>query len=416
MVTRRNLLKMGGLSITALGLGKCAVSSDDEASGSQLESMVGGVEPLGPEDFQKRLEKARKLMSEHGIDGLLLTGSTDLRYFTNVQWERSERTFAAVLNLKGDPIWVCPSFEMERAHEQLSKDEDIRTWEEHESPFEIIGGIMSELGGHRLALGPTVRSFISYGLRKDASALELMDGAVVTQNCRVIKTEKELGYMELASKITKLALKETFANLREGMTAGDIAKIAGEAHRQMGVSGYGNPKIGQNSSFPHGSSVERKVQPGNIVLTSGGSVVEGFHCDVDRTTVFGTPSDEQNKIFDIVKKAQLEALKAVRPGVTCESVDAVGRKVIEDAGYGPDYTFFKHRLGHGVGMDGHEYTFLVKGNKVKMEPGMVFSCEPAIYVEGKLGIRIEDDFVVTEDGARRLGGMYATGLETPFGD
>ena len=416
MLTRRNLLKMGGVSVAALSIGNCADSGEKPTAGAKFENMVGGVSPLAPEDYDARMEKARRLMAENGIDGLFLTGSTNLRYFTNIQWGRTERTFGAVLNRRGDPIWVCPGLERDSAQEHLPGDQEVRIWEEHESPFELIDGIMRDLGGRRLGLGPTVRNFVSHGLRKDSPRLALVDGAVVTETCRVIKTEKEIGYMELASTITKLALKETFANLQDGMTAGDIGALAADAHRQMGVSGFGNPKIGPNSSFPHGSSVERIVSPGSIVLTSGGSSIEGFNCDVDRTTVFGTPTDEQKRIFDVVKEAQLAALASVHPGVTCESVDAAGRKVIDDAGFGPEYTFFKHRIGHGVGMDGHEYTYLVKGNKVKLEPGMVFSCEPAIYIEGNLGIRIEDDFVVTEDGARRLGGMYATGLDTPFGD
>lgn len=416
MLTRRNLLKMGGVSVAAVGLSSCAGSPDNPVPGLELENMVGGVPPLEPGDFELRMEKARRLMAEHGVDALFLTGSTDLRYFTNVQWARSERTFGAVLNRDGDPVWVCPGLDSDRVFEHVSSDQDVRIWEEHESPFELIGGIVRELDGRRLALGPTVRNFVSHGLRKDAPYLQLMDGAVVTENCRVIKTEKEVEYIELAGRITKLALRETFARLHDGMTAGEIATIAGEAHRQMGVSGFGNPKIGQNSSFPHGSSVERIVGPGSIVLTSGGCSVEGFNCDVDRTTVFGAPTDEQKRIFDVVKEAQLAALASVRPGVTCELVDAAGRKVVEDAGFGPEYAYFKHRIGHGVGMDVHEYTYLVKGNQVKLEPGMVFSCEPAIYIDGNLGIRIEDDFVVTEDGARRLAGMYATGLDTPFGE
>ena len=416
MLSRRNMLKMSGTSALALGLSGCTDSSSRPTFDLALDSMVDGVPPLLPEDFQSRREKARRLMVEHGIDGLFLTGSTNLRYFTDVEWGRSERTFGALLNLRGDPIWVCPGLESDRVYEHVPEGQEIRIWEEHESPFALIDNIMRDLGGRKLGLGPTVRNFVSHGLRKDAPRLDLMDGAVITENCRVIKTEKEIGYIELASRITKLALKETFARLHVDMTAADIATIAAEAHRQMGVTGFGNPKIGPNSSFPHGSSVERTVSDGSIVLTSGGCSVEGFNCDVDRTTVYGAPTDEQRRIFDVVKEAQLAALDAVRPGVTCETIDAAGRKVVEDAGYGSNYEFFKHRIGHGVGMDGHEYTYLVRGNKVALEPGMVFSCEPAIYIEGNLGIRIEDDFVVTDDGARRLGGMYATGLETPFGD
>lgn len=416
MLTRRNLLKMGGVSVATFGLGGCAGSTDSPVPGMDLENMVAGVTPLLPEDYAMRMEKARRLMTEHGIDGLFLTGSTNLRYFTNIQWGRSERTFGAVLNRHGNPIWVCPGLDRDRVYEHISPDEDIRIWEEHESPYALVDGIMRDLGGRRLGIGPTVRSFVTHGFRRDAPRLDLVDGSIVTESCRVIKTEKEVGYIELASRITKLAHKETFARLHDGMTVANFSAIAREAHRQMGVSGFGNPKFGPNSSFPHGSSVERVVSPGSIVLNSGGCNVEGFNCDVDRTTVFGTPTDEQRRIFDIVKEAQLAALDAVRPGVTCESIDAAGRKVVEDAGYGSGYEYFKHRIGHGVGMDGHEYTYLVQGNKVPLEPGMVFSCEPAIYIEGNLGIRIEDDFVVTEDGARRLGGMYATGLETPLGE
>jgi Xaa-Pro dipeptidase len=415
MISRRRFLEIGGLSVYTMGLDKSAFSLSSPGRTSELENMVGDVKPLTPADFEKRLEKAKKLMAEHDIDGLFLTGSTDLRYFTNVRWGRSERTFGAVLNRKGNPIWVCPDFETDRAEEQLPKNHEVRTWEEHESPYNVIGGIMKDLGGSRLALGPTVRSFVAYGLRKDAPQIEQVDGAFVTENCRVIKTEKEVGYIELASKITKLAHKHGFSKLREGMSARDIATIYEDAHRQMGVDGYGNAKIGANSAFPHGSSVERKVTEGSIVLVSGGCTVEGFNCDVDRTTVFGTPTDKHRQVFDVVKKAQTAAIQASRPGMACEDVDAVARKVMEDAGFGPRYKYFKHRLGHGVGMDGHEYTYLVKGNKVKLQPGMVFSCEPAIYIDGEFGLRIEDDWVVTEDGARLLGGMYATAIDKPLG-
>ena len=416
MVSRRRFLEIGGLSLSTFGFVKNAFSLSNSTPESEPKNMVGDVVPLTPEDFERRLEKAKRIMAEEQIDGLFLTGSTDLQYFTNVQWGRSERTFGALINRKGAPIWVCPAFELDRAQEHLPKSHEVRTWREHESPYAVIGGIMKDLGGNRVALGPTVRSFTAYGIRKDAPQLEHVDGAVVTENCRVIKTDKEVGYIELASKITKQVHKEVFSRLSDGMSAEDIMTIARDSHKEKGVVGYGNPKIGPNSAFPHGSSVERKLADGNIVLVSGGCTVEGFNCDVDRTTVFGKPTDKHRKVFDVVKKAQTEAIKTVRPGIACEDVDAVARKVMEDAGFGAQYEYFKHRIGHGVGMDGHEYTYLVKGNKTKLQPGMVFSCEPAIYIDGEFGLRIEDDFVVTEDGARLLGGMFATAIDQPLGE
>jgi Xaa-Pro dipeptidase len=160
----------------------------------------------------------------------------------------------------------------------------------------------------------------------------------------------------------------------------------------------------------------RDLQKGDAVLVDGGCSVEGYRSDVTRTIFFGQPTDRQRRVWKAVKKAQVAALKAVRPGAACESVDAAARKVIEDAGFGPGYRYFAHRLGHGIGLEGHEYPYLVRGNRLKMEPGMTFSNEPGIYIYGEFGVRIEDCMVVTEDGGRILGGLEATAVDKPFGD
>jgi len=415
---RRSFLKAGGLSIALFGFvhNVFARTKPDEEF-QRLQNMISGVEPLTAEDFEERRENARRLMHEHNIDGLLLTGSTNLIYFTNVQWGRSERTFGIVMNRTGNPVWICPAFERERAQERIPEGHEIRTWEEHESPFRLIAGIMRDRGASRgrLALGPTIRGFVSYGLKKDAPGLELVDGAVITENCRVIKTEKEIGYMDLANKITKLAYREGFKGLHEGMSRGDLSNAIRSAHQKMGVSGGGGPQFGPNSAFPHGSSVIRNLHKGDIVLVDGGCSVEGFRSDVTRTIVFGTPTDKQRTVWDIVKKAQSAAQKTVRPGVPCEQIDLAARKVIEDAGYGPGYKYFTHRVGHGIGMEGHEYSYLVRGNKLQLQPGMTFSNEPGVYIYGEFGVRIEDCFVVTEDGGRFLGGMESKAIDRPFG-
>ena len=195
----------------------------------------------------------------------------------------------------------------------------------------------------------------------------------------------------------------------------ELSDLIRKAHQQMGVSGGGWPQFGPNTAFPHGSAVVRSLRKGNVIMVDGGCSVEGFRSDVTRTIVFGRPTEKQRQIWNIVKKAQSKAFKAVHPGIPCEDIDRVARQVVEDSGYGPEYRYFTHRLGHGIGMEGHEYPYLVRGNKLKLQPGMTFSNEPGIYIYGEFGVRIEDCFVVTEDGAHILGGMESEAIDSPFG-
>ncbi|HTY39176.1 MAG TPA: Xaa-Pro peptidase family protein [Bacteroidota bacterium] len=418
MISRRSFLKVGGLTISATGFVNGLFTETSSAQESKLQSMVTGVKPLAPEDYEERLEQARKIMAHAKIDALFVSGGSDLGYFTNVNWFLSERTFGGIINRKGKTIWVWPAFEAESAREMIPKDQELRTWEEHENPFELIGGVMKDLGAAtgRLAIAPATRSFIVFGLKKDVPGLELVNGALVSEGCRGIKSPKELAYMDLANKITKLAYAEGFKQVKEGMSPRDLSQAISNAHQQMGVRGNGGPQFGMSSAFPHGSRAQRTLHDGDVIMVDGGCSVEGYQSDVTRTIVFGKPTEKQKAVWNIVKKAQSAALKTAKPGVPCEDVDKAARKVIEDAGYGPGYKYFAHRLGHGIGMDGHEYPYLVKENKLKLQPGMTFSDEPGIYIYGEFGIRIEDCFVVTEDGSRLLGGMEAVAIDKPFGD
>ena len=415
--TRRSFIKTGTISLAALGLGpvKAAPAASDRSQ--ELKNLVQGVEPLAPEDYALRREKARRLLAENGFDAVFIGGGTNLLYFTKVGWWLSERVFGVVLSRKKEPIWVCPAFEAERAKELVPASQEIRTWEEHENPYATIGGVLKDLGAAtgRLGTAPDLRAFEVYGLGRTLGAAHVVDGASVTESCRGTKTAKEIAYMDLANRITKLAYREGFKALREGMTTRDLAGAIAAANQKLGSPGGGGPQFGPNTAFPHGSQAPRTLTPGDAVLVDGGCAVEGYRSDVTRTVVFGKPSDKQRRVWDIVKKAQDAALKAARPGATCASVDAAARKVVEDAGYGPDYKYFAHRLGHGIGMEGHEYPYLVRGNTLKLEPGMTFSNEPGIYIYGEFGIRTEDCMVVTENGARYLGGMEARSIEEPIG-
>jgi Xaa-Pro dipeptidase len=415
MIPRREFLKIGGLTLTLPSFVRGLLASPGQAE-EELHNLTAGVQPPGPEDYAERLERAGRLMAAHNLDAVFLSGGTDLAYFTAVDWWSSERTFGAVLNKKGLPIWVCPAFELDRARESVPSGHAIRTWEEHESPYALIRGIMNDLGARRLGLSPGTAAFQMFGLKRDAPGVEQVDGAAVTEGCRGTKAAKEIAYMDLAAKITKLAYRKAFSQIREGMTPMDLAGLVAAAHEKLGARGGGGPQFGPNTSYPHGSRAPQKIAEGTVVMVDGGGSVEGYSSDVTRTIVFGKPTEKMLRVWDIVKKAQTAALRACRPGAACQDVDAAARKVIEDAGYGPGYRYFAHRLGHGIGLDVHEYPYLVKGNTLKLEPGMTFSNEPGIYIAGEFGIRHEDSMVVTEDGARYLGGMEALAIDRPFAD
>ena len=200
------------------------------------------------------------------------------------------------------------------------------------------------------------------------------------------------------------------------MTSQDLRLLISTGHENLGVAGGGSPLFGPLSAFPHGSRQEYQLKDGDIILVDGGCTVEGYRSDVTRTIVFGQPNDKQRKVFEIVKRAQNAAMEAVRPGISAGEIDLAARKVIEDAGYGPGYSYFVHRLGHGIGLEWHEWPYLVKDNPLPLEPGMTISNEPGIYIYDEFGIRIEDCFAVTPDGGKYLGGMLCNSLEDPFGE
>lgn len=230
----------------------------------------------------------------------------------------------------------------------------------------------------------------------------------------MIKHDHEIALMRLASKVTLAAYEAAYHALNDGMTQRQLEDLIEAAHKQLGFGGGADVQVGEYSAFPHGSVATQVIREGTIVLMDGGCKVEGYTSDITRTFVLGKPSDKMNKVFEIVHRAQAEALKTARPGLDCQAVDATARKVITDAGYGPDYKFFTHRLGHGMGMDGHEWPYLVRGNATKLAPNMTFSDEPGIYLRGEFGVRLEDDMHITENGAELFTPQSAS-LEHPFG-
>jgi Xaa-Pro dipeptidase len=378
--------------------------------------MANQAKPITHDEYLQRQEMARRYMTDAGIEAIFLTGGTSLQYFTGAQWGLSERLFAMVLPAKGDLAWVAPAFEKGRALEQIKFGNDVRTWQEDESPYQLVASILKDRGvtSGKIGIEESVRFAFSDGISKAAPALKLASADPVTARCRRIKSAHEIDLMRLANQITLKAFEIALKTLREGMTQNELAGSIASAHQQMGARGGALVLFAENSALPHGTINPQKLRSGDIVLVDGGCSVENYASDITRTTVFGKPTDKQLKVFDIVKRAQAAALKTARPGIACEDVDAAARKVITDAGYGPDYKYFTHRVGHGIGMDGHEWTYLVRGNKTKLEAGMSFSDEPGIYIPGEFGVRCEDIMVIRENGAELLTGQ-APSLERPFG-
>lgn len=433
MLTRRNLLgtsvaavagAAAGAAVHAAMPGTTPPADTDTKelppSIAALTSLSDQATPISTEERRGRVDNAQRLMVDSGIDALMMSGGTSMVYFANVNWWLSERMMALVVPARAAAFVVCPAFEEERAREQLDNgpfggDTQIYTWQEHEDSYALVGQGLRDRGLSGGKIGIEERTYFVYanGIASAAPTLEVTGAIPITAGCRGVKDAHELDLMRLASKVTLRAYKAAYEALEEGMTQDDFGRLVSLAHRQQGFSGGAGVQVGEFSALPHGSVTPQVVREGSILLIDGGCKVEGYSSDLSRTFVLGEPTDKMESVFEIELAAQSAALAAAAPGVECQAVDAAARKVIEDAGYGPGYTYFTHRVGHGMGMDGHEWPYLVRGNTLPLQPGMTFSDEPGIYIRGEFGVRLEDDMVITENGAE-LFTPQSPSLDDPF--
>ena len=387
---------------------------------AKLQSLKDQAKPITVQERSDRQEKARQLMHANALDAILLGPGTSLRYFTGIQWWGGERLFAMVLTQNGKAFFVCPAFEQRRAEELIASSPqagspDVRIWQEDESPYDLVAQGLRDNGIATGTLGmeETTKFVFSDNVGKAAPQIRIASATPVTAGCRIIKSTHEIALMRLACKATINVYEATFKSLKPGMTDSEIRDLVRAGYERVGFPGDVTVSIGENSGSPHGSTVTQKVREGSIIMLDDGCEVEGYVSDITRTFVIGRPTDKMKTVFDIVHRAQSAALAAARPGAPCESVDAAARKVITDAGFGPDYKFFTHRVGHGMGMDIHEWPYLVRGNQTKLDPNMMFSDEPGIYTPGEFGIRLEDDMHITDNGAELLTAQSAS-LTNPF--
>jgi len=423
--SRRSFLKTtAAASAFALTPGANAAPQDPAKT---LPPAFSALKPLGPrvhsitaDEFEQRLMHAQKLMSELAtkFDALFFAPGTSLYYFTGVRWGISERLLGLVVPRAGAPVLVVPGFEEGRLREKLRFPIEVRVWQEDESPTKIAAAALAERGVRtgRLGVEETAAFTFFDHLRAAAPGFECVSADALTVACRGRKSEHELELMRLACEATFDVFRAVFASLKEGMSQDDIGGLVEAGFSKMGLHGGALVLLGASAALPHGTVQPQKLKEGDVVLIDGGCAVDGYQSDVTRTGVFGKPSEKVASVYGIVRRAQDAALDSARKGRLSGTVDDAARKVITEAGYGPGYKFLTHRLGHGIGLDGHEHPYLVRGSKTVLETGMTFSNEPGIYIPGEFGLRLEDDMVIAADGpAVLLTPGFAVSLEKPLG-
>jgi Xaa-Pro dipeptidase len=433
MLSRRDFFWSSTAAVIAaraprLLAGRAQTSGSLPPSIAALTSMRDRATPITNDERRSRIAKARRLMAQHKIDAIMLTQGSSLVYFTNIRWGGGERLTACLIPAKGEPFFVCPAFEEDRAREQIALGPfgggraEVRTWHEDESPYELVANGLRDRGVATGSLGieETTKFVWSDSVAKAAPQLKLVGATPVVSGCRMIKGTHEIELMRLASQVTLKAYEAVYRALQPGMTQNTVSDLIEQAHTRLGFAGDASVQVGEYTALPHGSIQPQTIREGTIIMVDGGCSVHDYASDITRTFVLGKPTEKMKTVFAIVKRAQTATLQAAKPGVPLEALDAAARKVIVDAGYGPGFKYFTHRVGHGMGMDGHEWPYLVKNNmfgwekSLTLQPHMMFSDEPGIYIRGEFGVRLEDDMHITETGAE-LFTPQSESLERPFG-
>ena len=361
--------------------------------------------PITIEERLERISKAQELLQKNKMVALILDAGTSMQYFTGLSWYPSERSMLVIIPAKGEITYICPYFEEDRLLELIKVGKQVRTWHEDENPFQLCIKTIQDFGfqSGQIGIEEQTRFFISNGLQKAGKQFHLVSGDPVSVTCRLIKSPAEIALMQKANDITTLAIQAGIAALTEGCNPRQISQKIAQKHTELGAQhGFASVTFGVATSFPHGSSRKQILQKGDVVMLDCGCQVEGYESDITRTVIFGEPSQKQIDIWNLEKRAQQAGFEAAVLGAPCENVDLAARNVLVKAGFGPEYKLpgLPHRTGHGIGMDGHEWGNMVKGNKLPLQVGMCFSIEPTIAIPGEFGVRLEDCVYMTSTGPK----------------
>ena len=425
MLSRRRFLLTSAATAPALALTSPYLPAQVQLSPSaqDLKDRSHEAVPISAAERQHRVERARELLAQHKLAALTVAGGTTLEYFLGIPAGQSERLFAWTLPATGDPFIVCPTFEEGRVHEALSTSPNgastrVFTWNEDADPYALLAKSLKAVTSSSLplALDERVQFVFANRIAQAVAPRPVVSGIPVVAGCRSIKSPAELALMQLANDITLSVYKAVYESCGPGKTNRDFTSLIDAVYARCGVRGEASCQVAAFSAQPHGSPTPQVIRENQVVLIDDGCFVQGYQSDISRSFVYGTPTDRQKRVFDVVHTAQSAALAAARPGVKMQSIDAAARSVITAAGFGPDYKHFTHRVGHGIGMDMHEWPYLVRGNTQLLAANMTFSDEPGIYLPDDpepFGIRLEDDMHITESGAK-LFTPQSPSLEHPF--
>lgn len=410
-ISKRKFLKLSTAAISTLSIGNAVTASpfsitsqaSSENSNKTLSNITGSVSPITVKERLTRIKKAQQLMKEHNISAMVIEPGATMDYFAGIQWWRSERLTALVIPQVGDIAVVCPFFEEPSIRETLAVGDDVRVWQEHESPFERVKQILTDrkIKTGNVAFEHSVRYFVLQGVMSLLPAMKDVSADAITRGCRMFKSDHELQLMHKANEITLAAYAYVWNHLELGMTQADVKALMQTAQASLGGSGIWNMALfNQASAYPHGTKQKQTLTEGSVVLMDCGCSVHGYQSDISRTFVFGEANAEQKKIWQTVRKGQSIAFETAQLGTSAGLVDDAVRQYYESIGLGPDYKLpgLSHRTGHGIGMKGHEGINFVHGEQTKLAKGMCFSNEPGIYLPEKFGVRLEDCLYMTAKG------------------
>ena len=414
-ISKRNFLKASSASVATMAMASQTLTSTSIANplssqstfgksqSSTLKPITNNIKGISPAERLKRISQAQKLMQALDISALILEPGAAMDYFSGIQWWRSERLTAVIIPREGKVSVVCPFFEEPSVRESLAIGDDIRVWQEHESPFTLIKNILKDSGLNKgkVAFENSVRYFVLSGVMSALPNMQHVSAEPVTRGCRMYKSQHELELMHKANEVTLLAYADVFSKLQAGMSQSDVKALMQTAQTQLGGKGAWNMALfNQASAYPHGTKQKQTLTEGSIVLMDCGCNVHGYQSDISRTFVFGEPTKRQRDVWQTVRQGQNIAFEQAKIGAQAGSVDDAVRKFYQTKGFGPGYKLpgLSHRTGHGIGMEGHESVNFVHGETTLLKPGMCFSNEPGIYIQGEFGVRLEDCIYMTNNG------------------
>lgn len=381
--------------------------SNAETELARLNDMTKGVKPISKDEFLARINKACALMKANDINAIYLNAGTNLYYFTGTRWGASERMVGAILTQSGELEYIAPAFEIATIKGYMNIDGKVNGWQEHESPYSLFKQVLNNLGlgFGKIGLDESCPFFISNGLSLANPKVDFIDAKPVTAGCRMCKSANELALLQTAKDMTLEVHKSAARILRDGISTQEVTDFINQAHKAVGApkgSYFCIVLFGEDSAYPHGVSNPKTLDRDDMVLIDTGCQIQGYNSDITRSYVFGQPSPRQREVWNHEKASQAAGFEAAQIGVGCGTIDDVAREYLVNLGYGPAYATpgLVHRTGHGIGLDIHEWPYLVSNDSTPLEVGMCFSNEPMISIPGEFGIRLEDHFHITEDGPK----------------